>query len=233
LTGLDVGFGPGVTTGLVVGSGPVVCLGVAVGRDVGVDVGFEVGDGFDVGFEVGGAVWGALVGVGFGTGFAVGFGAGVRDGRCVGRETTGTPGAPVSTAPGRRVGTTAGPVLGDGEVSALGEAIAFDAELAGVAAGDEPGEDETVGDGVGPFAVVVWLGVCWVAAGDPTAVPGDAPALRSGAVRSATLTASATETRSTLMMPSAMTARRRWAAVTSMRAPGAGGAAGNGTVSRW
>jgi hypothetical protein len=140
---------------------------------------------------------------------------------------------PVSTAPGLLVGTTSGPELGGGEVSALGEAIAPDGELPGDVAGDDPGEDGTIGGGVGPLAVVVWLGVVPVAAGEPTAVPGVAPAERSGAVRSATLTASATETRSTLMMPSAMTARRRWAAVTSIRAPGAGGTAGNGAVSRW
>ncbi len=226
-----VGLGVGLAVGLAVGSdvGPDVGVDVAVG--VGLDVGFWVGS--DVGCDVGGAV----VGVGLGSGFEVGFGAGVRDGRCVGRETTGWPGDPVSVAPGARVGTTSGPELGGGEASPLGEAIAPDGDVAGVVAGDDPGEvpgeDGPISGGVGPSAVVVWLGVVPVAAGEPAAVPGVAPAARSGALRSATLTASATETRSTLMMPRAMTARRRWAAVTSMRTPGAGGAAGIGAVSRW
>ncbi len=191
-------------------------VGAEVGADVGADVGFEVGA--DVGFEVGFGV-GFEVGFEVGFGSDVGFGAGVFEGGWVGRDTTGSPGASVGPAPGASVGTTTGPPLGGGEAGVPGEAIAPDGELPGFVPGDDRHD---AGGGVGPLAVVAWLGVVPVAAGEATAVPGVEPAARPGAVRSATLTASATETRSTLMMPSAMTARRRWAAVTSMRCSGGG-----------
>jgi hypothetical protein len=128
---------------------------------------------------------------------------------------------------------TSGTVDGDGDGRPLGEAIADDGTGAEA---DAPGatDPEPLGARVGPTAVDVWLGVGAVAAGEPAAVPGvAAPTDRSGEVRSATLTASATETRSTLMMPSAMTARRRWAAVTSIEAPRGQRPTGRAPRSRW
>jgi hypothetical protein len=214
---LKVGFGVGFTTGLLVGLGVAVGLGVTTGVVVAVGLGVTTGAVVPVGF---GVTTGLVVPVGLGVtmGFCVTMGFGVTTGLGVGREMTGSPpGVPVAPGPGG--GMTSGTVDGDGDGRPLGEAIADDGTGAEA---DAPGatDPEPLGARVGPTAVDVWLGVGAVAAGEPAAVPGvAAPTDRSGEVRSATLTASATETRSTLMMPSAMTARRRWAAVTSIEAP--------------
>ena len=130
--------------------------------------------------------------VGFEVGFAVGFGSGVGFGcrrlraarwrRAATRRLARRLGS--RPAPGAlRSGPTTGPALGGGEAGALGEAIAPDGELPG--SSWRPGDDGTIGGGVGPLAVVVWLGVVPVAAGEPTAVPGvDTPAdpVRSGQI---------------------------------------------------